>query len=202
MVAVRKLITDHGIGNSEMTTEELNHIHCRVAILVKKLRNPVLNAEAGSRVHLVGRFSLPRLETSRIPLLRNRYRNPRIPGLGSPAGGLSKTMNSRTSRPSAGPSSTSCGIVGGRRKMTGLKHPLKLKHNIIYLMRGFSFLRLMPSTREMTLKWIVAIGRFVIPTNDTKSLCGSQIRVSIYQGLTCQWPGHDEGCVYTKKSSD
>lgn len=61
-VAFRKLITNLGIGDPKVTTEEQNRIHCRVAIFIKK----PMNTGAGSRVHLVRRFSLRRLETSSL----------------------------------------------------------------------------------------------------------------------------------------
>ena len=72
----------------------------------------------------------------------------------------------------------SYGIVGGRRKIMGLKHPLKFKYSIVSSMREFSFLYLMlfvwRDDAEMGCRC-----RF----NGTKHLWVTLIRTSIYQEL-------------------
>lgn len=139
MAAVAKLITDLGIGDPEkMTAEELDNVHCRVVIFCKDPKKPVLNMEVGGWRSLVREISSHSPRTSKISLLRNRYRRSRMVISKSPTGVPSKTTNSQMSRPSVSIPSTSCGIaciVGGRGMIKISKN--LLRHENIYWMREF-----------------------------------------------------------------
>jgi hypothetical protein len=91
--AITKLIADLGVGDPEkMTAEELDNVRCRVAMFTKK-DTPILNMEIGSWRHLVSVFLPPFSKKSSLG--GNRCERSRMLGLGSPAGGPSKTTNSR-----------------------------------------------------------------------------------------------------------
>ena len=145
MATVTKLITDLGVGDPEkITAEELDNVHCRVAMFPKGPKKPVLNMEVGGWRHLV-RIPLQTkaLGTSKVSLLRGRYERSCMRDWKPATGGFSRTTNFRTLRPPA-----SCGIVrivGERGGITILENHLRHEH--ICGICEFGFLRLMLSTR-------------------------------------------------------